>query len=215
MSKKNSLKISLVFKNEGKLYKFFWLNFDRKDDSVYFNFYPLKNANPAMKHKIFSGKEIIAEREIVMDNAATTVFEAEKYSYHRSGLIHVKSKQGKPLEPGFYFLPFDKLGEKAQFASLVPSFPHNYPEVQEADLKNKSIIIDTAGFENIAFSISLFLLSKASTSLPSSSLSNYRDIECVSEKYPFRILVRVSSTNKPCKNDQLMVTPSMTEVKQA
>ena len=213
MSKKNSSKISLVFKNEGKLYKFFWLNFDRKDDSVYFNFYPLKNADPVMKHKIFSGKEMVAAREIVLDNSEKTAFEAEKYSYHRSGLIHVKSKQGKPFEPGFYFLPFEKLGEEAQFASFVPSFPHNYPEVKETDLRNTSVIINTAGFENIAFSISLFLLSKANTSLPSSNLSNYRDIECVSGKYPFRILVRVSSTNKSCKNDQLMVTPSMTEVK--
>lgn len=208
MSKKNPNQLTLVFKKEGKLYKFFWLNFDSKDDSVYFNFYPLKNTDKKIKHKIFSGQDLI-DKGMEMTDASETPFDALKYSYHRSGLLHVKSKQGKPLEKGYYFVPFDKVGDGVQFASLLPGYPSNYPEVLEKEIKNKSIVVGTTGFEKQALAFYLFLLSKDKKDLPPSNLKNYKDIECVSPKYPFRILVRVSSTDKPWKNEQLIVTQSL------
>jgi hypothetical protein len=208
MSKKNYSQLSLIFKSSGKLYKFFWIGFDSKDDSVYFNFYPLINSNKKIKHKIFSGKDLI-DKGMEMSDASETPFDAMKYSYHRSGLMHVKSKQGVPLEKGYYFVPFDKVGNAIQFASLLPSFPSNYPEVSEAKIKNKSIVVGTTGFEQQSLAFYLFLLSKGQKDLPSSSLKSYRDIECESSKYPFRILVRVSPTEKPWKNEQLIVTQSI------
>ncbi len=208
MSKKNSSQLSLILKNSGRLYKFFWINFDPKDDSVYFNFYPLKNSDRKIKHKIFSGKDLI-DKGMEMTGASETPFDAMKYSYHRSGLLHVKSKKGVPLEKGYYFIPFDKVSDGVQFASILPSFPSNYPEVLEEKIKNKSIVVDTAGFEHQALAFYLFLLSKDKKDLPPSSLKSYRDVECESPKYPFRILVRVSSSEKPWKNEQLIVTQSL------
>jgi hypothetical protein len=213
LSKKNPNQLTLVFKHEGKLHKFFWISFNSKDDSVYFNFYPLKNSNKKIKHKIFSGEGII-DKGMEMTGASETPFDAMKYSYHRSGLLHVKSKQGAPLEKGHYFVPFDKVGNAVQFASLLPSFPSDYPEVSEADIKNKSIIVDTAGFEQQSLAFYLFLLSKDNNNLPPSSLKSYRDVECESPKYPFRILVRVASTEKPWKNEQLIVTQSLNKSEQ-
>jgi hypothetical protein len=205
---KKSSQLSLIFKNSGKLYKFFWINFDPKDDSIYFNFYPLKNSDKKIKHKTFSGKDLI-DKGIEMTDANETPFDAMKYSYHRSGLLHVKSKRGVPLEKGNYFIPFDKVGDGIQFASILPSFPTNYPEVLEENIKNKSIVINIAGFEQQALAFYLFLLSKSKKDLPPSNLNVYRDVECESPKYPFRILVRVSSTEKPWKNEQLIVIQSI------
>ncbi len=210
MSKKNPDQLTLVFSNEGKMHKFFWINFDSKDDSVYFNFYLLKNSDKKIKHKVLPGKDLI-EKGIEMTDATETPFDAMKYSYHRSGLLHVKSKQGVPLEKGYYFVPFDKVGDAVQFASLLPSFPSNYPEMSEAEIKNKSIVVSTTGFEQQSLAFYLFLLSKDNKDLPPSSLENYWDVECVSPKYPFRVLVRISSTEKPWKNEQLIVTQSLNE----
>ncbi|SRR6266568_1448577 len=207
MSKKNPNQLSLVFKHLEKMYKFFWLTFDSKDDSVYFNYYSLKNSDKKIKHKVFSGEEL-ADKGMVMTDAKETPFDALKYSYHRSGLLHVKSKQGEPLEKGYYFIPFDKLGDGVQFASLLPSFPYNYPEVSEEEIKNKSIIVGTTGFEKQALGFYLFLLSKDKKDLPPSSLKDYKDVECVSPKYPFRILIRIAPTDTPWKNEQLIVTQS-------
>lgn len=210
MSKKKLNQITLILSNENKMHKFFWINFDTKDDSVYFNFYPLKNSDMKITHKIFSGRNLI-EKGMQMTDAIETPFDAMKYSYHRSGLLHVKSKQGFPLEKGYYFVPFDKMGDGVQFVSLIPSLPSNYPEVSEAVIKNKSIVVSTTGFEQQSLAFYLFLLSKGNKDIPPSNLKSYRDVECVSPKYPFRILVRISPTKWPWKNEQLIVTQSLNE----
>jgi hypothetical protein len=106
---------------------------------------------------------------MVMTDANETPFDPLKYSYHRSGLLHVKSKQGIPLEKGYYF---DKLGDGVQFASLLPSFPYNYPEISEAEIKNKSIVVDVTGFKEQAVGFYLFLLNKDKKDLPPSSLKD-------------------------------------------
>jgi hypothetical protein len=127
-------------------------------------------------------------------------------------MLHVKSKQGVPLESGYYFVPFDQVGKGVQFASILPSLPINYPNVSEDELeaKNKSLIISTNEPKK-AIAIYLFLLNKDDNDLPPSGLTNYKDVECKSTEFPFRILVRVAPTDQNWKNDQMIVTQSKKE----
>jgi len=209
MSKINRSQLTLVFKHLGKYYKFLWLSFDKKDHSIYFNCYSLKNADGKIKHKIITGEGRPIEWESLLSEAIQAPFDSQKYSYHKSGMLHVKSKQGVPLESGYYFVPFDQIGIGVQFASILPSLPINYPEVSETELraKNKSLIISTNELKK-AIAVYLFLLNKDGNDLPSSSLVNYKDIECETVEFPFRILIRVAPTNQDWKNDQIIVTQS-------
>lgn len=212
MSKINRSQLTLVFKHTGKHYKFFWLSFDKKDHSIYFNCYPLKNADGKVKHKIITGKGKPVDWKSQLFEATETPFDSQKYSYHKSGMLHVKSRQGTPLESGYYFVPFDQIDNGVQFASILPSLPINYPEVSESELeaKNKSLIISTNEPKK-SIAVYLFLLNKNDNNLPPSSLANYKDIECKSAEFPFRILVRVAPTDQNWNNNQVIVTQSIND----
>jgi len=212
MSKINRSQLTLVFRHTGKHYKFFWLSIDKKDHSIYFNCYPLRKANGRIKHKVISGEGRPVDWKSLMSEATETTFVSQKYSYHKSGMLHVKSEQGIPLEYGYYFVPFDNIGKGVQFASILPSMPTNYPEVSESQLetKNKSLII-SANEPKKAIAVYLFLLNKKDNNLPPSSLESYRDVECKSAEFPFRILVRVAPTDQDWNNDQVIVTQSISD----
>lgn len=92
MGKINRSQLTLVFKHLDKHYKFFWISFDKKDHSLYFNCYPLKNADGKIKHKIITGEGKPVDWESLMFDATESTFDSQKYSYHKSGMLHVKSK---------------------------------------------------------------------------------------------------------------------------
>jgi hypothetical protein len=211
MSKKDRSKITLVFNLAGKRYKFFWINFSPTDKSLYFNFYPFENEKKEIAHTIITADNPAKSLDEVIKRTQKTPFDSQKYSYHPTGLFQVKSKKNEPLEKGLYFVPFSKIDEGVQFASLLPSFPSSYPLLDEEQPKGNQIMIEVLKPLNNSLAIYLYLLKKE-VDLPPSSLSNYRDIECSSPNFPFRILFRVSPTSIPWKNEQIIVTTSLNKL---
>lgn len=198
-------------KHAGEHYKFFWMGFDKKDDSLYFNFYPLKNQSDKMKHGVAKPNVLTRTVSFPDKDLKESIIKSGKYSYHRSGLIHLTLKDGTIMKKGLQFLPFDKIKDFARFLILIPNYPYKYPKVGEEQLKKgNNIIIHTKGFEDEVFSVEIFLISKATSHEKAPSIAKvYRDIDVETDKYPFKIMIRISSTNKPWQNHQILAFPAI------
>lgn len=209
-SKGKYSQIRLVMESAGELYKFFWMNFDKNDDSLYFNFYPLKNQSDKMKHGVTKPNVLAHTVSFPDEDSKESIIKSGKYSYHRSGFIHLTLKDGTVMERGLQFLPFDKIGDFARILILIPNYPHKYPKVKEEQLKKgNNIIIHTRDFEDEVFSVEIFFMDKAISHERVPSIARvYRDIDAETDKYPFKIMIRISTTNKPWQNHQILVFPT-------
>ncbi len=127
----------IIFRYQGKLFKFMNYFSDKKDNSFYFHIYEestekLKIPNIPLHER--------KDRMIDFEDFVDTDFKRNKLSFHQSGFIHSTDENGKRFKDGVVGKPFTSIEKSLLILALGPKKIDTLIEIETTNLKTDILI---------------------------------------------------------------------------